>query len=115
MRQKERGARKNIPVRGEKKMKNISSEIIQKAVESLKKNEMEALYFPTAQEAQREILRRIPPQGKVGIGGSLTLRQMGLLEALEKRGNEVFNHWKEGLSKEDRQAVGKKQQRADFS
>jgi L-lactate utilization protein LutB len=39
---------------------------------------------------------------------------MGLLEALEKRGNEVFNHWKEGLSKEDRQMVGKKQQRADF-
>jgi hypothetical protein len=39
---------------------------------------------------------------------------MGLLEVLEKRGHEVFNHWKEGLSKEDRQAATKKQQRADF-
>jgi L-lactate utilization protein LutB len=95
-------------------MKNIPEEIIQKVVESLRKNEMEALYFPTAQEAQEEILKRIPWKAKVGIGGSLTLRQMGLLEALEKRGNEVFNHWKEGLSQEERQAVGKKQQRADF-
>lgn len=95
-------------------MGTVSMEIIQKVIQSLKKNEMEALYFPTAQEAQGEILKRIPLKAKVGVGGSLTLRQMGLLEALEKRGNEVFNHWKEGLSKEDRQMVGKKQQRADF-
>jgi len=95
-------------------MKSVSSEIVQKVIESLKKNEMEALYFPTAREAREEVMKRIPPEVTVGIGGSVTLRQMGLLEALEKRGNEVFNHWKEGLSKEDRQAVAKKQQRADF-
>jgi hypothetical protein len=95
-------------------MKSISSAIVQQVIESLRKNEMEALYFPTAREAQEEVLKRIPPGVTVGIGGSLTLRQMGLLEALEKRGNEIFNHWKEGLSKEDRQSVAKKQQRADF-
>jgi hypothetical protein len=95
-------------------MKSISSEIIQKTLESLKKNEMETIFFPTVREAREEVLKRIPPEVTVGVGGSVTLRQMGLLEALEKRGNEVFNHWKEGLSKEDRQAVTKKQQRADF-
>jgi L-lactate utilization protein LutB len=95
-------------------MKSISSEIIQKTLESLKKNEMETIFFPTAREAREEVLKRIPPEVTVGVGGSVTLRQMGLLEALEKRGNEVFNHWKEGLSKEDRQTVAKKQQRADF-
>jgi L-lactate utilization protein LutB len=95
-------------------MKSISSEVIQQAVECLKKNEMETIYFPTAREAREEVLKRIPPEATVGVGGSVTLRQMGLLEALEKRGNEVFNHWKEGLSKEDRQVVTKKQQRADF-
>jgi len=95
-------------------MGTATMETIQKVIQSLKKNDMEALYFPTAQEAQGEILKRIPLKANVGVGGSLTLRQMRLLEGLEKRGNEVFNHWKEGLSKEDRQAVGKKQQRADF-
>ena len=94
--------------------KNISQENIQKVVESLKRNEMEALYFTTAEEAREEILKRIPLGAKVGIGGSVTLREMGLIEDLVKRGNEVYDHWKEGLSKEGRMEVGKKQQRADF-
>jgi len=95
-------------------MKSITPEAIDKVIESLKKNEMEAVYFPTVVEAKEEVLRRIPSGANVGIGGSVTLREMGILEALEKRGHEVYDHWKEGLSKERRQEVGKKQQRADF-
>lgn len=95
-------------------MKPITPEAIEKVIESLKKNEMEAVYFRTAAEAKEEILRRILPRAKVGVGGSITLRGMGILEALEKRGDEVYDHWKEGLSKEGRQEVGKKQQRAEF-
>jgi L-lactate utilization protein LutB len=95
-------------------MKSIPPETIAKALERLKKNEMEAVYFETAVGAREEVLRRIPPGARVGIGGSITLREMGILEALEKRGHEVYDHWKEGLSKERRQEVGKKQQRADF-
>ena len=95
-------------------MKSVSSEAIGKVIESLKKNEMEAVYFQTVAEAREEVLRRIPSGAKVGIGGSITLREIGILEALEKRGNEVYDHWKEGLSKERRQEVGKKQQRSDF-
>jgi len=95
-------------------MKSVSSEAIGKVIESLKKNELEAVYFPTVAEAKEEVLRRIPSGARVGIGGSITLREMGILEALEKRGDEVYDHWKEGLSKERRQEVGKKQQRSDF-
>lgn len=95
-------------------MKNIPEEIIRKVLESLRKNEMEALYFLTAHEAQVEILKRIPGKAKVGIGGSVTLREMGLIQDLKKRGNEVYDHWKEGLSKEGRMEVGRKQQRGDF-
>jgi L-lactate utilization protein LutB len=94
--------------------KNIPQENIQKVVESLKSNEMEALYFTTAEEAREEILKRIPLGAKVGIGGSVTLREMGLIEDLVKRGNEVYDHWKEGLSKVGRMEVGRKQQRGDF-
>jgi hypothetical protein len=95
-------------------MKSIIPETIDKVIESLKKNEMEAAYFQTVAEAREEVLRRIPSGARVGIGGSITLREMGILEALEKRGNEVYDHWEEGLSKERRQEVGKMQQRADF-
>jgi L-lactate utilization protein LutB len=95
-------------------MKSITPETIDKVIECLKKNEMEAVYFPTVAEAKEEILRRIPSGARVGIGGSITLREMGIPEALEKRGDEVYDHWKEGLSKERRQEVGKIQQRSDF-
>jgi L-lactate utilization protein LutB len=95
-------------------MKDISPEIIQQVLERLRKSEMEALYFSSGDEAKREVLKRIPSSATVGIGGSVTLRQMGLLEALEQNGNEVYNHWKEGLSGEERKAIGKKHQRADF-
>ena len=94
-------------------MTAISPETIAEVVASLKKNEMEALYFPTAAEAKEEVLRRVPPGATVGAGGSVTLREMGLLEALEKRGNEVYDHWKEGLSPEGRLEVGRKHQRSD--
>jgi L-lactate utilization protein LutB len=96
------------------KMSSLSPDIIPRTIENLKKNGMEALYFPTAVEAREEVLKRIPPAAKVGIGGSMTLREMGLLEVLRQRGNEVYDHWKEGLSKEERRAVGKNHPRADF-
>jgi len=95
-------------------MNTLTPETIDKVIGTLKKNEMEAVFFQTAAEAKEEILRRIPPRAKVGFGGSVTLREIGIIEALEKRGDEVYDHWKEGLSKEGRQEVGKKQQRAEF-
>lgn len=86
---------------------------IQNLLENLKKNEMEALYFPTAPEAKAEVLKRIPPGTEVGIGGSVTIREMGLLEELGKRGNIIFDHWTQ-KTKEGRRTIGFKQQRAEF-
>jgi L-lactate utilization protein LutB len=94
-------------------MKPITPETIERVLERLKRNEMEAVYFSTVAEAKDEVLRRIPPGAKVGIGGSITLREMGILEVLENKGHEVYDHWREGLSKEKRQEVGKKHQRSD--
>ena len=94
-------------------MKPITPETIERVIERLKRNEMEAVYFSTVAEAKDEVLRRIPAGAKVGIGGSMTLREMGIPQVLEKEGHEVYDHWKEGLSKEKRQEVGKKHQRSD--
>ncbi len=88
-------------------------EVVDRVVASLRKNEMEAHFFRGAAEAKEAVLKSIPFEARVGIGGSITLRKMGILEALGKRGNEVYDHWQEGLSKEARQEVGKKHQRCD--
>lgn len=90
------------------------AEIIEKTLENLKKHGIEALFFPGRAEAKEEILKRIPPQAKVGIGGSVTLREIGILDDLTRKGNTLFNHWQEGLSKEERFEMGRRQQRADF-
>ena len=95
-------------------MASMSPQIIQETLSNLKKHGMEALYFSTRAEAKNEILKRIPPQATVGVGGSVTLREIGLLDDLAKRGHEVFDHWKEGLSKEERFEMGRKQQKADI-
>ena len=94
-------------------MANLPDDYIQKTIERLQKNGMEAFYYPTAREAKEEILKRIPREAKVGVGGSVTLREIGLLEELNKRGQEVYDHW-QTHSKEERIAVGKRQQRSDY-
>jgi hypothetical protein len=94
-------------------MTSRPSELVEKTMASLKKHGIEALYFSNRADAKEEVLKRIPPKAKVGIGGSVTLREIGLVDDLAKRGHEVFDHWKEGLSKEERFQVGRKQQKAE--
>ena len=47
----------------------------------------------TAQEAKEYLLSAIDPAQSVGFGGSMTLKQMGMDEALISRGNTVHWHW----------------------
>lgn len=49
--------------------------------------------FRTAQEARDYLLSAIAPHQSVGFGGSMTLKNMGLEQALQERGNSVYWHW----------------------
>jgi L-lactate utilization protein LutB len=73
----------------------------QKVAEALKKNAFDALYVDSLEAARTEILNRIPKGAKIGVGGSMTIRQTGVLDTLEKQGNVIYDHWKPGLSEED--------------
>ena len=66
---------------------------VKNALSSLKKNGFEAYYFPTSEEAVSKVLDMVPEGAVVGIGGSVTLREMGLLKALGERGFELADHW----------------------
>jgi L-lactate utilization protein LutB len=95
-------------------MNLISSEIIEKTMDRLKKNGMEAFYYSTREPAKEAILQRIPPGAVIGLGGSMTTREMGLLDALVEKGHVVYDHWKQGLSPTERIEVGRRQQRSDI-
>jgi hypothetical protein len=51
--------------------------------------------------AVKKLLEIIPLSASVGLSGSLTLDQLGIVKHLEARGNKVFNQYKEGISREE--------------
>jgi hypothetical protein len=71
-----------------------------KAVEKLKAHDFSAIYVKTKAEAVQEILKLITPNTGVGVGGSVTIRELGILEQLKAKGSVVLEHWIPGLSKD---------------
>lgn len=76
-----------------------------KTVAKLQKNGFEALFFDKREAAVQEILSRITPDARVGFGGSVTVRELGLVDTLRDRGNTVYDHWQKSLSPEELQEV----------
>jgi L-lactate utilization protein LutB len=87
---------------------------IKDLLNSLRSNGMNALFVPSAQQAKKTVLEMIPKEAKVGIGGSVTIRQVGLLEALVKRGNTVFEHWNPELTADERKKAARDAMEADY-
>ena len=58
------------------------------------------VYVKTKEETVEEIWKHIVPDAKVGVGGSVTIRELGILDQLKARGNMLYDHWTPGLSKE---------------
>lgn len=75
---------------------------IRKTLDSLEKNGFQTFFASTGRDALNKVLDLIPSDAKVGIGGSVTVRQIGLVDALVKRGNPVAHHWKRFTSEEER-------------
>ncbi len=80
-----------------------------RTVDALKNNGFEALYAPSKEEALEKILQLIPQGSKVSIGGSVTIRELGVIEALNKRGDQVADQWGRKYSPEEDLAIRKQQ------
>jgi hypothetical protein len=74
---------------------------IRELVERLGKNNIFACYVHDRQEAYGKVMAMIPEGATVGYGDSLTLRQIGVVEALEKGNYVFFNPWRAGTSVEE--------------
>ena len=84
-----------------------------KVVNALNKNNFSASYVSTGKEAVEKILGLIGPEATVGVAGSWTVKQLGIVDLLEGRGNTLFNHNKPGLSPEESLAIRHKQLACD--
>jgi len=59
-----------------------------------------AVYVGTASEALEAASGMIPDGVSVGVPGTVTVRQIGLMEKLEARGCRVIHHWDPSLTPE---------------
>jgi len=81
---------------------------VERTMESLKKNRFEAIYVPDAKQAVEEVMARIPEGATVGIGGSVTLGQIGILEGLKGRKVELIWPIQQAKNEEERMELIRK-------
>lgn len=86
---------------------------LQRTVDALVKHGFQASWVPAVEDARQRVFAMIPEGASVGVGGSSTIRQIGLIEDLLARGHKVFDHWKPDLSQAEQLATRKAQMSAD--
>lgn len=74
---------------------------IQQLIGRLARNNIPAYYVEDRAEAREVVLSMIPKGAVVGYGDSLTLRQIGVVDALERGSYAFLNPWKPGNTVEE--------------
>jgi hypothetical protein len=80
-----------------KACRRLQAESIMK---NFKKRGIEGLYFDTRSEAVQAVCRMIPAGSLVGLGGSETILESGLLDALRKMDLRLLDRYQEGVGKD---------------
>ncbi|MGB6680112.1 MAG: lactate utilization protein [Candidatus Bathyarchaeia archaeon] len=92
-------------MREEKKW--FSDHLIQRTVKALESNGFKTILASDKNEALKEVLQLVPEKAKVGIGGSVTVREVDLVSELSKRGNDVLENWSRKVTPEEDMAIRK--------
>ena len=77
----------------------------ERCAKNLKRNGFDVRLVPTPEAACREMLAMITEFETFGIGGSETIRQIGIISELTGMGKTIHDHWKPDLSPDEVQAV----------
>jgi hypothetical protein len=72
-------------------MKTDRQEKLLTLIERLRRNRFNVVLAKNAQDARGKILKAIPVHASVGVANSVTIRQIGILEALKDRGNMIID------------------------
>jgi len=83
-------------------------------IDRFRERNISAIYCEDKIAALAKLLEIIPENSSVGMSGSVTLKELGLINALQVRGNTVFNQNKDGLSKEQSLEIRQKGLGADY-
>lgn len=70
-------------------------------IKHLKKRAMDGVYFDSPKEAVDAICQMIPDNALVGLGGSETIIETGLVDALRKMDIRLLDRYREGVTKDE--------------
>jgi len=87
---------------------------IEGLLKSLPPRNISAIFCEKKEQAGQKMLEIIPLEASVGISGSVSLDQIGIVKRLEERGNKVFNQYRSGLSREENLSLRKAGSQADY-
>jgi hypothetical protein len=74
---------------------------IQPLLAKLRGNNIKATYVPDSPSARDRVLSMIPEGAVVGFGDSLTLRQIGVVDALKRGNYDFLDPWEPGITVEE--------------
>lgn len=77
----------------------------QRACAALLKNGFDAVYVKTAAEAAELVMKFIQPGMKLGFGGSMTVKALGIQDKAAQVGAQVLDHNKPGLGAEEKLSI----------
>lgn len=86
---------------------------IKRAMQQLQKNNMDAYYAPTKEEAVQKVRELLHPGDIVATGGSMTLKESGVTALLQSGAYRYLDQGASGLSVEEKQEIYHKAFHAD--
>ena len=84
-----------------------------KLVDALNKRGFQAQYFCSEKELKEYLHDLIPHKATIGLGGSVTVRELKLEQELKSAERRVYDHWQEGLTREEIFSVRRKHLECD--
>ena len=87
---------------------------IEKTIEALKSNRMDVYYVRTAKEAKALALSMIPEGSSCAAGGSVTLAETGIVDALKNGNYHYIDRMIPGLTQEQKEEAMRAAFHADF-
>ncbi len=73
-------------------------QVIEQTIAALKKHAFVAEYVENKEAAKERLLTLIKEGQTVGIPGTASARETGIVEALKERGNTLYDHWDPDLN-----------------
>jgi hypothetical protein len=88
--------------------------VINTAIKALRARAFNANAYKDIAAVNRYLIKTIPKSATIGIPGSVTIRELGIMEKLKKRGNKIYQHWRSELTEETDKDARRFEGSADF-